>query len=140
MSMNSAVAGTSTETASTVTVVGDRPHWYARAPLHFVVILISVIWLVPTLSLLFTSVRSIQDINSSMWWTLLWKPSQFTLENYREVLKSAGQIGMGRAFLNSVAITVPATIFPIVIGAWAAYAFAWLKFPLRNTIFLLLVA
>jgi alpha-glucoside transport system permease protein len=138
--MDSAVAGTSTETASTVTVVGDRPHWYARAPLHFVVILISVIWLLPTVSLLFTSIRGIQDINTSIWWTLLWKPHQFTLVNYQQVLKSAGQIGMGQAFINSVFITVPATIFPIVIGAWAAYAFAWLKFPFRNTIFLILVA
>lgn len=138
--MDSAVAGTSKETASTVTVVGDTSHWYTRAPLHFVVIAISVVWLLPTVSLLFTSVRNIQDINTSIWWTLLLKPHQFTLENYKQVMQSAGQIGMGQAFLNSVFITVPATIFPIIIGAWAAYAFAWLKFPFRNTIFLILVA
>ena len=138
--MDSAVAGTSTETASTVTVVGDKPRWYSRAPIHVAVITISVVWLVPTVSLLFTSVRSIQDINTSIWWTLLWKPHQFTLENYHQVLQTAGSIGMGQAFINSVVITVPATILPIVIGAWAAYAFAWLKFPLRNTIFLILVA
>ncbi|MGI8968047.1 MAG: carbohydrate ABC transporter permease [Chloroflexota bacterium] len=138
--MESAIAGTSTETAATVAVVGDKPHWYARAPLHFVVVLISVVWLLPTVSLLFTSVRGIQDINSSLWWTILWKPHQFTLDNYHQVFQSAGDIGMGRAFVNSLIITIPATIFPIAIGAWAAYAFAWLKFPLRNTIFLILVA
>jgi len=126
--------------AAQATIVGDQPHWYTRAPLHIVVIVISVIWLVPTVSLLFTSVRSIQDINSSIWWTILIKPHQFTLENYHGVLQAAGSIGMGQAFLNSVFITVPATIFPIVIGAWAAYAFAWLRFPLRNTIFLMMVA
>jgi alpha-glucoside transport system permease protein len=121
-------------------VVGYRPRWYARGPLHFVIVVISVVWLLPTLTLLFTSVRSIQDINTSVWWTLLWTPHQFTLQNYNTVLHTAGTIGMGRAFLNSLIITVPATIFPILIGAGAAYAFAWLRFPLRNTIFLTLVA
>ena len=46
--------------------------------------------------------RSIQDINTSIWWTLLWKPHQFTLENYNTVLHTAGSIGMGQAFLNSL--------------------------------------
>ncbi len=137
--ISKALTGSQTDAAQ-ATVVGDQPHWYTRAPLHIVVIVISVIWLVPTVSLLFTSVRSIQDINSSIWWTILIKPHQFTLENYHGVLQAAGSIGMGQAFLNSVFITVPATIFPIVIGAWAAYAFAWLRFPLRNTIFLVMVA
>ncbi len=121
-------------------VVGHRPHWYSRAPLHVVIILISVIWLMPTVTLLFTSVRSIQDISTSIWWTLLWKPHQFTLDNYNTVLQTATSIGMGRAFLNSLLITVPSTLLPILIGAWAAYGFAWLRFPLRNTIFLILVA
>ncbi|MDQ2743981.1 MAG: carbohydrate ABC transporter permease [Chloroflexota bacterium] len=137
--ISKALTGSQTDAAQ-ATIVGDQPHWYTRAPLHIVVVVISVIWLVPTVSLLFTSVRSIQDINSSIWWTILIKPHQFTLENYHGVLQAAGSIGMGQAFLNSVFITVPATIFPIVIGAWAAYAFAWLRFPLRNTIFLMMVA
>jgi len=121
-------------------VVGHRPRWYSRAPVHVVVILISVIWLLPTVTLLFTSVRSIQDINTSIWWTLLWTPHQFTLENYSGVLQAAGSIGMGQAFVNSLIITLPATIAPILIGAGAAYAFAWLRFPLRNTIFFLIIA
>jgi alpha-glucoside transport system permease protein len=120
-------------------VVGYQPRWYARAPLHFAIIVISAVWLLPTLTLLFTSVRSIQDINTSIWWTLLWKPHQFTLQNYSTVLHTAGTIGMGQAFLNSLIITIPATILPILIAAGAAYAFAWLRFPLRNTIFLVLV-
>jgi len=110
-----ALTGSQADASPQATVVGDRPHWYTRAPLHIVVIAISVIWLVPTVSLLFTSARSIQDINSSIWWTLLIKPHQFTLENYHGVLQAAGSIGMGQAFLNSVFITIPATIFPIVI-------------------------
>jgi len=121
-------------------VVGHKPHWYTRAPLHAIIIVISVIWLLPTLTLLFTSVRNIQDINTSIWWTLLWKPHQFTLENYNTVLHTAGTIGMGQAFVNSLIITLPATFLPILIGAGAAYAFSWLRFPLRNTMFLVLVA
>jgi alpha-glucoside transport system permease protein len=121
-------------------VVGYQPRWYARVPLHFVIIVISAFWLLPTLTLLFTSVRSIQDINTSIWWTLLWTPHQFTLENYNMVIHTATSIGMGQAFLNSLIITVPSTMLPILIGAGAAYAFSWLRFPLRNTIFLVLVA
>jgi alpha-glucoside transport system permease protein len=137
MSVITAESSTST---TQVMVAGDKPHWYTRAPLHIAVIVISVIWLLPTVSLLFTSTRSIQDINTSMWWNVLIKPHQFTLDNYNQVLQAAGSVGMGRAFLNSLFITIPATIFPILIGAWAAYAFAWLRFPLRNTIFLTMVA
>jgi alpha-glucoside transport system permease protein len=120
-------------------VVGHKPHWYSRAPVHIVIILISVLWLLPTITLLVDSVRSIQDIDSSIWWTILWKPHQFTADNYRSVMQAAGSIGMGRAFINSIIITVPATILPIVIGAGAAYGFAWLRFPFRNTLFLILV-
>jgi alpha-glucoside transport system permease protein len=138
--MTVSAADITSESTAQPTVVGDRSHWYTSLPLHFIVILISVIWLLPTVSLLFTSVRDIQDINTSMWWNLLWQPHQFTLENYKSVFQAAGSIGMGQAFLNSLFITVPATIFPIIIGAGAAYGFAWLRFPLRNTLFLVLVA
>jgi alpha-glucoside transport system permease protein len=138
--MSTTTAKISAQPAADVAVVGHGPRWYTRAPLHVVIVLVSVIWLLPTVTLLFTSVRGIQDITSSMWWTLLWKPHQFTLENYSNVLQAATSIGMGRAFVNSVVITLPATVLPLVIGAWAAYGFAWLRFPLRNTIFLVIVA
>lgn len=134
-----AIPGSRLKAQPRETMVGHGPRWYARALLHAIIILISAIWLLPTLTLLFTSVRSSQDINTSIWWTLLWKPHQFTLENYNTVLHTAGTIGMGQAFLNSLIITIPATILPILIGAGAAYAFSWLRFPFRNTIFLVLV-
>jgi alpha-glucoside transport system permease protein len=137
--MAKAISTSTSQAPPQETTVGYEPHWYSRAPLHIVVILISVLWLLPSITLLFTSVRNIQNINTSIWWELLWKPHQFTLENYNSVLHSAGSIGMGRAFINSLVITIPATILPIVIGAGAAYAFAWLRFPLRNTLFLILV-
>jgi alpha-glucoside transport system permease protein len=138
--MSTTTAEMSAATTADIAVVGHGPRWFTRAPLHFVIVLISVIWLLPTVTLLFTSVRSITDINTSMWWNLLWSPHQFTVENYNSVLHAATSIGMAQAFVNSVIITVPATIMPIVIGAWAAYGFAWLRFPLRNTIFLVIVS
>ncbi|HLJ67869.1 MAG TPA: carbohydrate ABC transporter permease [Chloroflexota bacterium] len=138
--MSTTTAEMSAATAADQAIVGHGPHWYTRAPLHFVIIAISVVWLLPTVTLLFTSVRHIQDIESSMWWTILWKPHQFTLDNYNTVFHTATSIGMGQAFLNSLIITLPATAAPIIIGAWAAYGFAWLRFPFRNTIFLILVA
>jgi alpha-glucoside transport system permease protein len=131
-----AAAPSRTETKPEEMPVGYRHRWYTRLPLHLVVIVIGALWLMPTIALLFTSVRNIGDINNSGWWTFLWRPHQFTLENYRQVLNVGG---MGRAFLNSLAITIPATFFPILLGAGAAYAFSWLRFPLRNALFLLLV-
>ncbi len=128
-----------TDTSAEATPVGHGARWYTRAPLHFIVILIGALWLMPTIALLFTSVRNVQNIVSSGWWTLLWKPHEVTLENYRSVLESAGSIGMGKAFINSVIITIPSTFLPIILGAAAAYGFAWLKFPLRNVLFLTLV-
>jgi len=63
-------------------------------------------------------------------------PPTFTLENYREVLTSEG---IGRAFINTFTVTIPATVIPILIAAFAAYAFAWMKFPGRQLLFAVVV-
>jgi alpha-glucoside transport system permease protein len=107
-----------------------------RSPLHLVLIAIAVIWLVPTIGLAITSFRPESEIASSGWWYGLthW---DWTLKNYSSVIH--GQ-NMGRAFVNSLIITLPATLFPLTVGALAAYGFAWGSFPLRDTIFLLVVA
>jgi len=63
-------------------------------------------------------------------------PPQFTLENYRNVLTSEG---IGQSFLNSLTVTVPATIIPILIAAYAAYALAWMRFPTRAIILSIIV-
>jgi alpha-glucoside transport system permease protein len=107
-----------------------------RSPLHLVLIAIAVVWLVPTIGLAITSFRPESEIASSGWWHGLthW---DWTLENYSSVLH--GQ-HMERAFVNSLIITLPATLLPLTIGALAAYGFAWGSFPLRDTVFLLVVA
>jgi alpha-glucoside transport system permease protein len=107
----------------------------SRSPIHIALLVIAVIWLVPTIGLAVTSFRPRSDALSSGWWHVF--SSHLTLANYSEVLHGAG---MGHAFLNSVYITLPSTIMPLLFGALAAYAFAWTRFPLRDTTFLLIVA
>ncbi|RWE69087.1 MAG: carbohydrate ABC transporter permease [Mesorhizobium sp.] len=53
---------------------------------------------------------------------------KFTTDNYNTVLFSEG---IGRSFMNSLTVTIPATVIPILIAAFAAYALAWMRFPGR---------
>ena len=113
-------------------------HMVSRTPLHLALLTIGVVWLVPTVGLAITSFRTSDNINSSGWWHAFgqW---HWTLHNYGAVIH-AQNIHMGRAWLNSLIITIPATLLPLTIGALAAYSFAWIPFPFRDTIFLLVVA
>jgi alpha-glucoside transport system permease protein len=116
------------------------PRWLAdqlqRYILHIVVIGLTVAWVVPTLGLLVSSVRPFSAQATSGWWTFFSNPTTFTLSNYTDVL---AQSNLGQAFFNSFMIAVPATVLPVTIGAFAAYAFSWMRFPARNAIFLALV-
>ncbi|NMA70624.1 MAG: carbohydrate ABC transporter permease [Firmicutes bacterium] len=106
---------------------------------HLVIILTCLVWILPTLGLLVSSVRPAHDVAATGWWTVLRNPfdlTQYTLQNYREVL---GAAGMGRAFVNSLIITIPATLLTIGIAAFAAFAFAWFQFPGRDVLFLVVV-
>ena len=107
-----------------------------RTPVHIGLIVLAALWLVPTIGLLVTSFRPRPDIASSGWWTAF-TSMDFTLTNYDLVLNGNQ---MSSSFLNSALIAVPATLLPLFIGALAAYAFAWIRFPFRDTIFLSLVA
>jgi alpha-glucoside transport system permease protein len=106
-----------------------------RSPVHIALIAIAALWLVPTVGLAVTSFRPRSDILSNGWWHVF--SSHLTLENYSKVLNSNG---MGHAFFNSLWITLPSTILPLTLGALAAYAFAWTRFPFRDTTFLCIVA
>jgi alpha-glucoside transport system permease protein len=108
----------------------------SRTPLHFVLVGIAIIWLVPTIGLALTSFRKPPAIASSGWWHSLtqW---DWTLHNYGSVINATG---MGHAWVNSLIITVPATILPLTLGALAAFGFAWVPFPFRDTLFLIIVA
>ncbi len=107
-----------------------------RWPIHATLIALAIVWILPSLGVIVTSLRPRTEIASSGWWTILSHP-QATLDNYTNVI---GSLGFGRAFLNSFLITVPATVLPILIASLAAYAFAFLRFWGRKTIFLIVVA
>jgi alpha-glucoside transport system permease protein len=94
-----------------------------------------VIWLTPTVSLFANSFRTRDAQRSSAWWLMAGDQS-LTLENYTEVLSSGVTGGMWQALLNSFAIALPATIVPIAMAAFAAYAFAWIDFKHREWVFI----
>jgi alpha-glucoside transport system permease protein len=109
---------------------------FRRLPLHLVVIGITLIWSIPTIALLVSSFRPAREIATSGWWTAFARPEAFSLDLYREALTRAG---MAQSFMNSLFIAIPATIIPIMIAAFAAYAFAWMKFPFRHLIFVIVI-
>ena len=109
-----------------------------KALIYVAISIITITWVLPTLGLLINSFRNPQDIRTSGWWTVLGEvldPSTWTLQNYQVVLDE----GFGNAFLNTLAVTVPAVVIPLTIAAFAAYAFAWMEFPGRNILFLVVV-
>ncbi len=102
-------------------------------------LLIAILWTIPTAGLLVTSFRPESEINTSGWWTVLTDAS-FTLDNYKAVLGSGSQYSLTDYVVNSIVITIPSVIIPISIATMAAYAFAWMRFPLKNTLFILVFA
>jgi alpha-glucoside transport system permease protein len=106
-------------------------------PVRLGLILVIAIWTVPTVGLLVSSFRDPDDVRRSGWWTVFTGGGfNATMDNYTTVLE--GQ-GMGEAFMNSLAVAIPATIIPILAAAFAAYAFAWMSFRGREILFVLFV-
>lgn len=104
------------------------------------VTILCLLWFVPTFGLFISSFRSEDLVKSTGWWEVFTDPfdfSQWTLQNYREVLDASG---MSTAFLNSFVVSVPATVIPIIAASFAAYAFAWMRFPGRQILFAILIA
>jgi alpha-glucoside transport system permease protein len=119
-----------------------RNNWrdmLSRSPLHFVVIAIAIIWTVPTVGMLVSSLRESDEISTTGWWTVFAHPfdfTQWTLENYNDVINADG---MGDAFISSLIVTIPSTIIPVTIASFAAYAFAWMDFRGREALFAMVV-
>lgn len=110
-----------------------------KAPVRTAVLLICFLWTLPTVGMFVSSFRTANEIRTTGWWTALVHPfqmSQWTLENYSTVLNADGMLN---AFINSLIITIPATVIPITLAAFAAYAFAWMRFPGRDWLFAVVV-
>lgn len=105
-----------------------------------VALLIAVIWTVPTLGLFITSFRPEAQIKTTGWWTFFANPS-VTLANYEAVLfGTTSQGNLGNYFINSLVITIPATIAPLVIATMAAYGFSFMQWKGRDLVFIIVFA
>jgi alpha-glucoside transport system permease protein len=112
-----------------------KGQWFVRIAITVVVAL----WLVPTLGVLVTSFRPEHLVDETGWWTSfghLFESGAWTLENYRSALDANG---FQSALLNSLAVAIPATVIPITVAAFAAYAFSWMEFRGRYVLFVLVV-
>jgi alpha-glucoside transport system permease protein len=109
---------------------GDRGGWLVKLTVFAIV----AAWTLPSLGLLVNSFRTSVDSSQTGWWTSLFSPisTEWTLDNYNRVLTSGGLFD---ALINSLIVTIPSTIIPITLAAFAAYGFAWLKFKGRSLLF-----
>jgi alpha-glucoside transport system permease protein len=120
-------------------VAADTAHRRLTSPwASLAAIVIAVLWTIPTLGLFISSFRPEADVKTNGWWNFFADPS-VTLDNYREVL-GGSDTDLSTFFINSVVITIPSVVIPITIATMAAYAFAWMKFPGRNFLFVAVFA
>ena len=112
----------------------EKAGWLVR----LTVLLIVLMWTLPTLGLLINSFRDSVESSSTGWWTSVLNPlaTNWTMGNYTTVLTSGGLFD---ALINSLIVTIPATVIPITLAAFAAYGFAWLRFRGRSLLFGILV-
>jgi alpha-glucoside transport system permease protein len=137
-------------------MVGTEQTLVSKILIYGVLIIIALLWTVPTVGLLVSSFRPGDDVTSSGWWTVLANPAEanLSLDNYRIVVGVAGDdpslqekiergqedINLLGSVLNSLTVAVPATVIPILVAAFAAYGFAWIEFPGRRVMFIAVVA
>jgi alpha-glucoside transport system permease protein len=116
--------------------VRDVRHLFRRVPLHLTVAIVMAIWLIPTVGLLVNSFRTVRDMTQAGWWTTIFPPGPFTLASYQTIFQTPG---FTESIVNSLLITIPATVLQVVIATFAGYAFAWMNFRGRDLFFLIIV-
>jgi alpha-glucoside transport system permease protein len=99
---------------------------------------LAVIWLMPTIGLLITSVRERTEAQRTGWWDVILNPlsQRWELGSYASVLSESD---LGKSFISSLAVTIPATILPLLFAAYAAYGFTFLTFKGREFYFALII-
>ncbi|MCM4075976.1 carbohydrate ABC transporter permease [Paractinoplanes hotanensis] len=102
-------------------------------------IILAILWTLPTFGLLVSSFRPERAIKTTGWWTFFSNPT-LTLDNYRGVFGEDGGVNLAAFFVNSLIICIPSVLIPMSLAALAAYSFAWINFPGRNVLFLVVFA
>jgi len=102
---------------------------FSKGFVNVALIIVALLWVIPTLGLLVTSFRTVGDSTTSGWWTVITRPAQLTLQNYVDLLSNSA---ITSSLVNSILIVVPATLLVVIVGALAGYAFAWMDFPGRD--------
>lgn len=103
--------------------------FFSNGIVNVVLIIVAVLWLVPTIGLFIASLRSSQDNAQSGWWTVFTEPAQLTIQNYQNLLADPAILG---SFTNTLLIVVPTTLLVVIIGSLAGYAFAFIDFRGRD--------
>ena len=111
--------------------------YLSKTPVYLVLVFLGLLWLIPTIGLFFTSLLDSTVVGRVGWWEIFSTPSLGTLENYGDILDNDA---ITSALLTTLWVSIGSTILPIFLAALAAYAFAWLEFPGRDWLFLVVVA
>ena len=110
--------------------------FFGKGFVNVFLVIIAVFWLVPSAGLFISSLRTAGDSAGSGWWTVFTKPAELTIQNYANLLSNPTITG---SFWNTIIIAVPVTVLVVVIGALAGYAFAWLDFPGRDWLLIVVI-
>jgi alpha-glucoside transport system permease protein len=108
----------------------------ARVPFQILMAAIALLWLVPTFGLLFTSLMPAGTIAEQGWWKAVQHPSVITLDNYRSIFDNQD---ITKALWTTATIAVGNTLILVIVAALAGYAFAWLEFPGRDVLFVVVI-
>jgi alpha-glucoside transport system permease protein len=107
---------------------------------RIVVYILVILWTIPTFGVFASSFRTETDVKTTGWWTVFFRP-HLTFTNYTRVLGSGGGgDNLSHFFMNSLRITIPATIISVGIATLAAYAFSWMEFKGRDWLYVLVVS
>jgi alpha-glucoside transport system permease protein len=130
-------------------MVASKLNPVSKFIIYGVLVIIAALWTLPTFGLLVTSIRNADDATATGWWTVFTRGNfNLTIQNYLEVLGTGGtdasnaaaSSNLNQATVNTIIMAIPSTVIPIFLAALAAYAFAWMNFPGRKWLFMILVA
>jgi alpha-glucoside transport system permease protein len=108
----------------------------AKLPFQILMIVIAAAWIVPTFGLLLTSLTPADVIDKQGWWKVVSHPSQITFDNYDALFKNND---ITSALVTTAEIAVLNTVILVLVASLAGYAFAWLDFPGRDALFVVVI-